>query len=102
MKILRKNFDQRNTLSAYLKKSSQINESGLTASYEIAQIIAKTGSAHTVVENVIQPSFEIILKTMFQQDLVYVLKALPLSNDSIQRRIDEMSSDVERQLDEKF
>ena len=47
---LKKNFDQRNTLSAYLKKSSQINESGLTASFEIAQIIAKTGSAHTVAE----------------------------------------------------
>ena len=31
-----------------------------------------------------------------------VLKTLPLSNDSIQRRIDEMSSDVERQLDQKF
>ena len=39
-----KNFDQRNTLSAYLKKSSQINESGLTASYDIAQIIAKLGA----------------------------------------------------------
>ena len=47
---LKKNSDQRNTLSAYLKKSSQINESGLTASFEIAQIIAKTGSAHTVAE----------------------------------------------------
>ena len=54
-----KNFDQRNSLSAYLKKSSQIYESGLTASYEIAQITAKTGSAHTVAENAIKPSFEI-------------------------------------------
>ena len=39
-----KNFDQLNTLSAYLKKSSQIYESGWTASYEIAQIIAKLGA----------------------------------------------------------
>ena len=36
------------------------------------------------------------------QHSVNVLKTLPLSNDLIQRRIDEMSSDVERQLDEKF
>ena len=48
LKKLKKNFDQRNILSAYLKKSSQINESGLTASFEIAKIVAKSGSAHTV------------------------------------------------------
>ena len=80
---LKKNFDQRNALSAYLKKSSQINESGLTASYEIAQIIAKTWIAHAVAENVIQPSFEIFMKTMLQQGSVSNLKALPLSNNSI-------------------
>ena len=62
-----KNFDQRNTLSAYLKKSLQINESGLTASYEIAQIIAKTGSAHTVAENVVKPSFEIFMKLCYSK-----------------------------------
>ena len=101
---MKKNFDQRNTMSAYLKKSSQINESGLTASYEITQIhvIAKSGSAHTVPENVIQPSFEIFMRSMLPQDSVNVLKALPLSSDSIRRRIDEMSSDVESQLVEKL
>ena len=39
---------------------------------------------------------------MLQQDSVNVLKALPLSNDSIRRRIDEMSSDVESRLVEKL
>ena len=70
----------------------------MIASHEIAQIIAKTGSAHTVAENVVNPSFEIFMKTMFQQDSVNVLKALPSSNDSIRRRINEMSSDVESLL----
>ena len=41
-----KNFDQRNTQSAYLKKSSQMNKSGLTTSHKIGQILAKTASAH--------------------------------------------------------
>ena len=38
---------------------------------------------------------------MLRQDSVNVLKALPLNNDSIRRRIDEMSSDVESHLVEK-
>ena len=64
----------------------------------MSQIIAKTGSAHTAAENAIKPSFEIFMKTVLQQDSVNVLKALPLSNDSIRRRIDKMSSDVESLL----
>ena len=70
----------------------------MIASHEIAQVIAKTGSAHTVAENVIKSSFEIFMKTVLQQGSVNVLKALPLSNDSIRKRIDEMSSDVESLL----
>ena len=62
------------------------------------QIIAKTGSAHTVAENIIKSSFEIFIKTVLQQGSENVLKALPLSNDSIRKRIDEMSSDVESLL----
>ena len=54
--------------------------------------------AHTVAENVIKPSFEIFIKTVLQQDSVNVLKALPSTNDSIRRRIDKMSSDVESLL----
>ena len=74
----------------------------MTAFYKIAQIEAKTESAHTVAENVIRPSFKILMKTKLQQNSVDVLKALPLSNDSIGRRIDKMSSDVETQPVEKL
>ncbi|XP_076037421.1 protein FAM200C-like [Oratosquilla oratoria] len=95
---LKKNFNQQNTLSSYLKKSSQTNEGGLTASYEIAQLVAKTGNAHTVAENVIKPAFEILMKTVLQQDSANTLKTIPLSNDSIRRRIDEMSLNAQSQL----
>ncbi|XP_076048896.1 protein FAM200B-like [Oratosquilla oratoria] len=72
---LKKNFNQQNTLSSYLKKSSQTNEGGLTASYEIAQLVAKTGNAHTVAENV-KPAFEILMKTVLQQDSAITLKTI--------------------------
>ena len=65
---------------------------------KVAQIIAKTESAHTVAENLIELSLEIVMKTKLQRDSVHVFKALPLSDDSIRRRIDEMLSDIESQL----
>ena len=80
----------------------QTNESGLTASYKIGQIKAKAGSAHTVAENVIKPSFKILMKYMLQQDSVNVSKVLPLSNNSMGRRTDEKLLDVESQLVEKL
>ncbi len=91
-----------NTISSFKKKSAVTTESGLIASYERAQIISKTGSAHTVVENIIWPSFEILMKTVLHQDSGNVLKALPLSNDLIWRRIDKMSFDIENQLVDKL
>ncbi len=45
---LKKNFNQRNTILSFIKKSAVTSESGLIASYGKAQIIEKTGSAHTV------------------------------------------------------
>ena len=39
---------------------------------------------------------------MLHQDSTNVLKVLPLSNDSIQRRVDKTSSDLESQLVEKL
>ncbi len=73
---LKINFNQRNTISSFKKKSAVTSESGLIASYDIAQIIAKTGSAHTVAENIIQPSFEILMKIVLHRDSGNVLKGI--------------------------
>ncbi|XP_036354483.1 serine--tRNA ligase, mitochondrial-like [Octopus sinensis] len=68
------------------------NDYEAIASYKIAEIIAKTSSSHTIAENVIIPSVEVIISDVMHQDASKIIKSLllPLSNDSICRRIDEM------------
>ena len=44
------------------------------------------------------PALKEIIETVLQQNASSILRAVPLSNDTVQRRIDEMSSVVLKQL----
>ncbi|GBP82334.1 SCAN domain-containing protein 3 [Eumeta japonica] len=58
-------------------------------------LIAKSGKPHTIRKQLILPAVEEILKTVLHKSLFDILKRIPLSINIVQRRIDEMSSDVE-------
>ncbi|GBP89280.1 SCAN domain-containing protein 3 [Eumeta japonica] len=75
--------------------TSQSNDDGLRASYNISLLIAKSGKPHTIGEQLILPAVEEVLKTVLHKSPFNVLKRIPLSNNTVQRRIDEMSSDIE-------
>ncbi|CAH1959448.1 unnamed protein product [Acanthoscelides obtectus] len=70
--------------------TSQRNDDGLRASYNISLPIAKSGKPHTIGEKLILPAVEEVLKTASD-----IIKRIPLSNNTVERRIDEMSSDIE-------
>ncbi|XP_058019693.1 protein FAM200C-like isoform X3 [Ahaetulla prasina] len=73
----------------------------LEASYEISLLIAKSGKHRTIGEDLIKPSISAFLKTVLGKDDEDV-KAMPLSSNTVSRRIDEMSEDIEAQLVEKL
>lgn len=56
---------------------------------------------YTIGENLIKPSISAFLKTVLEKDDKDV-KAMSLSNNTVSRRIDEMSEDIEKQLVEKL
>ncbi|XP_072400769.1 SCAN domain-containing protein 3-like [Diabrotica undecimpunctata] len=59
---------------------------------------AKSGKPHTIGEELILPAVSEVLRTVLHQPASDIIKKIPLSNNTIQRRIDEMSEDVERSL----
>lgn len=95
---LKKTFESRNTLSDVFKKKSSQNEKGLMVSYEVAQIIAKCGAPHIYGEKLILPAIRVFINNMIGQNQQEILSSIPLSNDTISRRIDEMASDIEMQV----
>ncbi|XP_043563391.1 zinc finger MYM-type protein 6-like [Chiloscyllium plagiosum] len=74
------------------------NVDGRVASYNIAKLIAKCGKPHSVGELLVLPAIAEVLSTVLHQEPSMTIKRIPLSNDSVRRRIDEMASNVEDKL----
>ena len=79
-------------------KAFNKNDDGLVASYNISLLIAKCEKPHTIGEKLILPSISEAISTVMHQDASSVVKSIPLSNNSVSRRIDEMALNVEQQL----
>ncbi len=95
---LKEKLDKRMKIPAMFAKAAVVNDDGLLASYHISKLIAEQGKSHTLGENLILPALQIILKMVLKVDQTQALKSIPLSNDSVRRRIDEMATDIEEKL----
>lgn len=61
-------------------------------------LVAKSGKPHTIGETLILPAVEAILKSMTNLNVTSITSSIPLSNNTVYRRIDEMAYDVEIKL----
>ena len=91
-------FKNRHTITASFKKQSAKNEDGLTESYRISKLIAKSGKSHNIGETLLIPSIQEYVSTVMHRDPTDDIKTLALSDTTVSLRIDEMAVDVESQL----
>ena len=70
----------------------------VTASYEIALIVAKNKNPHTIAEELIMPAAKVLVKQVISDEAVSNLNSVSLSNNTIQRGITEMSTDINEQV----
>ncbi|GFX19714.1 protein ZBED8 [Trichonephila clavipes] len=75
--------------------TSQRDDNGLQASYNISQVISKSVKLHTIGEELTLPAVEEVLKTVIPKSASNIIKRIPLRNNTFQRHIDEMSQDIE-------
>ncbi|CAH1977756.1 unnamed protein product [Acanthoscelides obtectus] len=92
---LKDKFQRRPTLDRMFASTSQRIDDGLLASYNISLLTAKSGKPHTIGEKLILPAVEEVLKTVLHKPASDIVKRIPLSNNTVERRIDETSSDIE-------
>ncbi|XP_023233556.1 zinc finger BED domain-containing protein 5-like [Centruroides sculpturatus] len=98
-KILKEKLRVRPNLNTYLKSSASVDrEGGLKTSYSISLNIAKKGKPYTIGEEIIIPAIKDVIENVMKKDSQLVLKCIPLSANTVQRRIEEMADDVERTL----
>ena len=81
------------------KKSTQSIDDGQLASYYLSLIIAKQGLPHTIGEKTFIPVLKTVLEKVFHyKNTSNVLRSIPLRNNTVKRRKDEMSECVEKKL----
>ena len=80
----------------------KLPERWLVASYKVAHLLAKREKAHTDAESVIAPSVSIIVETMLGSNAAGTVSKVPLSSDTISRRIKDLFLDINNQIREHF
>ena len=98
--MLKDQHSSRPTLAGMFSASSKEDNDGLRASYNISLLIAKSGKPHTIGEELILPAVSEVLRTVLHKSPSDIIKKIPLSNNTVQRRIDEMAEDVESFLND--
>ena len=79
-------------------KSLVSNEKFMKASYLVALRVARSKKAHTIAENLILPAAVDMCEAVLDGECAKKLKQISLSNNTISRRIDEISNDIKAQL----
>nr|XP_020653392.1 SCAN domain-containing protein 3-like [Pogona vitticeps]XP_020653393.1 SCAN domain-containing protein 3-like [Pogona vitticeps] len=95
---LKAKFEGRSTVKKLSGKSSLNADKGLICSYELSLLIAKHGKPHSIGETLILPVVKEIFPIMLGPSSSTVTQSIPLSSDTVSKRIDEMAADVEERL----
>uniref|UniRef100_A0A8C7WYZ7 DUF4371 domain-containing protein n=1 Tax=Oryzias sinensis TaxID=183150 RepID=A0A8C7WYZ7_9TELE len=86
-----------------MKETSQFfapgeNAKATEASYKVSLLIAKAGKPHSIGENLVKPAAKVMADILFGGKAGDEINRIPLSNDTVQRRIKAMAESVEHQL----
>ena len=79
-------------------ESPKISENALKASYLVALRIANCKKPHKIAEQLILPAAVDMCRAMINEECANKLKTIPLSDNTMVRRIGEMANDVKDQL----
>ena len=77
---------------------NQINKGSLRASCMVALRIAQEKAPHTIAEKLILPFCNDIIRCLIGDDGEKKISYVPLSKDTVQRRICDIAEDIEQQV----
>ncbi|XP_060873903.1 SCAN domain-containing protein 3-like [Metopolophium dirhodum] len=82
----------------FFDKHTNLNKTLLKASFEMALLIAKAKKSFTIGENLVLPAAIKICEIVHGDKIADALRSIPVSNDTIKRRIDYMGDYMKSQL----
>ena len=89
-------LEQQTTAANSFKNQVTISEKAQIASYKVSELIAQNMKAHTLRESLILHACKKIAKRMLENEAAKEISKVNLSNDTVHRRILEMSTNIEK------
>ena len=81
-----------------IRKVTTASEKALQASYAVSLLVAKAKMPFTIVEKLLLPASKVVVQTMIDKTAADKFNAVPLSNETISRRVDVMAKDIVDQV----
>lgn len=91
-------LDQQTKQRSTFQKTLNVSERAQLASIEVAELIALKSKSHTLAESVILPACRRMVKCMLGEKAETEINKVPLSNDTIRRRISDLSTNIETKV----
>uniref|UniRef100_A0A674J7L1 HAT C-terminal dimerisation domain-containing protein n=1 Tax=Terrapene triunguis TaxID=2587831 RepID=A0A674J7L1_9SAUR len=91
----RKLAERKSDITGFMSKASTDNENALEASYRVSYRVAKASEAHTIAESLIGPCIKDVVHCMLREKAAKRIDMVPLSNNKLSRRINDMSNNIE-------
>ena len=95
-------LEQQSKQKTFFQKKLTGSEKAQVASIEIAEMIALQTKSHTLAESIILPACRKIVKTILGDKAEQEIRKIPLSNNTIQRRIVDLSVNIEESVQTKL
>lgn len=86
--------------STFMENRLKISDKSLLCSFKISELIAKKKKPHTIGEELILPACKEIVDIMFGKVASEQISNIPLSNDTVRRRILTMSEGIVRNVND--
>ncbi len=84
---------QKQRIFFFLKKVT-ISDKAQEASYLVTELVAKKEKSHIIAESLIMPAYKIILRTMLGEEAESELNKVPVSDNTISRRMDDLYNSI--------
>uniref|UniRef100_K7FR34 DUF4371 domain-containing protein n=1 Tax=Pelodiscus sinensis TaxID=13735 RepID=K7FR34_PELSI len=90
------------TQSSTLQNFTKLNDKCLEASFEVSYLIAKDKKPHTIGETLVLPAAVKMVEIIHGKQYGHKLKCIPLSANTVGRRIENIAEDLKKQVLEQI
>ncbi|KAK2711473.1 hypothetical protein QYM36_012591 [Artemia franciscana] len=85
-----------------IAKVASVSSKALWALYAVSYLVAKQKKLHTIAECLILPALVKVSEIMFDTKTATALQSIPVSNNTISRRIEDIASNIVMQVIEQI